>query len=136
MTLTQRNVPDDKMGRAMGLLTAAMGLATPVGIAIGGVLAEAMGVAPFFIVDGLACLALGLALYLPKSRARAGRGVASGETPYLLFRESEGEMPVRPRNGRPDFPPSAIAALNWHFSATQTRNGRGPSSASTITGSK
>lgn len=44
-----------------------MGLATPVGIAIGGVLAEAMGVAPFFIVDGLACLALGLVLYLPKS---------------------------------------------------------------------
>ena len=67
MTLTQRNVPDDKMGRAMGLLTAAMGLATPIGIAIGGVAAEAMGVAPFFIVDGLACLALGLALYLPKS---------------------------------------------------------------------
>ncbi len=67
MTLTQRNVPDDKMGRAMGLLTAAMGLATPVGIAIGGVLAEAMGVAPFFIIDGLACLVLGLALYLPKS---------------------------------------------------------------------
>ena len=67
MTLTQRNAPDDKMGRAMGLLTAAMGLATPVGIAIGGVLAEAMGVAPFFMVDGLACLALGLALYLPKS---------------------------------------------------------------------
>lgn len=51
----------------MGLLTAAMGLATPVGIAIGGVLAEAMGVAPFFIIDGLACLVLGLALYLPKS---------------------------------------------------------------------
>ena len=67
MTLTQRNVPDDKMGRAMGLLTAAMGLATPIGIAIGGVAAEAMGVAPFFIVDGLACLALGLVLYLPKS---------------------------------------------------------------------
>ena len=67
MTLTQRNVPDDKMGRAMGLLTAAMGLATPIGIAIGGVAAEAMGVAPFFLVDGLACLALGLVLYLPKS---------------------------------------------------------------------
>ncbi len=67
MTLTQRNVPDDKMGRAMGLLTAAMGLATPVGVAIGGVLAEVMGIAPFFLVDGLACLALGLVLYLPKS---------------------------------------------------------------------
>ena len=67
MTLTQRNVPDDKMGRAMGLLTAAMGLATPVGIAIGGVLAETMGIAPFFVVDGLACLILGLVFYLPKS---------------------------------------------------------------------
>lgn len=67
MTLTQRNVPDDKMGRAMGLLTAAMGLATPIGVALGGVLAEAIGVAPFFVVDGLACLVLGLVLYLPKS---------------------------------------------------------------------
>ena len=47
MTLTQRNVPDEKMGRAMGLLNAAMGLATPIGIAIGGVAAELMGVGRF-----------------------------------------------------------------------------------------
>lgn len=67
MTLTQRNVPDDKMGRAMGLLTAAMGLGTPIGVALGGLLAEAIGVAPFFVVDGIACLALGLVMYLPKS---------------------------------------------------------------------
>ena len=64
MTLTQRNVDDEKMGRAMGLLTAAMGLATPVGVTLGGFLAEAIGVAPFFVVDGLA---LGLVMYLPKS---------------------------------------------------------------------
>ena len=68
MTLTQRNVPDDKMGRAMGLLTAAMGLATPSrhrhrrrGRP------RPWASLPFFIVDGLACLALGLVLYLPKS---------------------------------------------------------------------
>ncbi|MEB1813763.1 MFS transporter [Adlercreutzia mucosicola] len=67
MTLTQRHVDDEKMGRAMGLLTAAMGLATPIGVAIGGVLAEWIGIAPFFLVDGLACLALGLVMYLPKS---------------------------------------------------------------------
>lgn len=67
MTLTQRNVPDEKMGRAMGLLNAAMGLATPIGIAIGGVAAELMGVAPFFVVDGIACLVLGLVAYIPKS---------------------------------------------------------------------
>ena len=46
---------------------AAMGLASPVGIAFGGVLAESIGVAPFFVVDGLICLVLGLAIYLPKS---------------------------------------------------------------------
>ena len=67
MTLTQRHVPDDKMGRAMGLLTAATGLAAPVGVAVGGVLAEQMGIAPFFLVDGVACLLLGLVMYLPKS---------------------------------------------------------------------
>ncbi len=67
VTLTQRNVPDEKMGRAMGLLTAAMGLATPAGVAVGGVLAEAVGVAPFFVADGLACLALGPVIYLFKS---------------------------------------------------------------------
>lgn len=67
MTLTQRNVPDEKMGRAMGLLNAAMGLATPIGIAIGGVAAELMGVAAFFVVDGIACLVLGLVAYVPKS---------------------------------------------------------------------
>lgn len=48
-------------------LHAVMGLASPVGIAIGGVLAEAMGIAPFFLVDGLACLVLGLVAHLPPS---------------------------------------------------------------------
>ncbi len=67
MTLTQRHVPDEKMGRAMGLLSAVMGLASPVGVAIGGVLAELIGIAPFFLVDGLACLALGLVAYVPRS---------------------------------------------------------------------
>ncbi len=67
VTLTQRHVPDEKMGRAMGLLGAVLGLASPVGVALGGVLAEAIGVAPFFLVDGLACLALGLIVYLPRS---------------------------------------------------------------------
>ncbi len=67
ITLVQRNVPDEKMGRAMGLLTASMGLATPVGVALGGALAEITGVAAFFVIDGLACLALGSVMYLFKS---------------------------------------------------------------------
>ena len=67
MTLIQRTVPEDKLGRAIGLFTAATGIATPAGVAVGGALAEVMGVAPFFVVDGLACLALGLAALFPKS---------------------------------------------------------------------
>ena len=67
LTLIQRNVPEEKTGRALGLAMAAMGLASPVGIAIGGVAAEAMGVAAFFVADGLVCIALGLTVYLFKS---------------------------------------------------------------------
>ena len=47
VTLVQRNVPEEKMGRALGFVTAAMGLASPAGIAIGGMAAEAIGVASF-----------------------------------------------------------------------------------------
>ncbi|WP_080799428.1 MFS transporter [Arabiibacter massiliensis] len=67
ITLIQKNVAPEKNGRALGFAMAAFGLASPVGIALGGVLAEAIGIAPFFVVDGLACLALGAVLYLPKS---------------------------------------------------------------------
>lgn len=66
ITLVQRNVPEEKMGRALGLTTAAIGLASPLGVAIGGVTAEAIGIAPFFLVDGILCLVLGLVIYLPK----------------------------------------------------------------------
>lgn len=67
ITLIQNNVPEEKTGRALGLAMAAMGLASPIGIALGGVLAEAIGIAPFFVVDGLVCIALGCLIYLPKS---------------------------------------------------------------------
>ena len=67
ITLIQRNVPEEKTGRALRLAMAAMGLASPIGIAIGGVAAEAMGVAAFFVVDGLVCIVLGATIYLVKS---------------------------------------------------------------------
>ena len=83
ITLVQKNVPEEKMGRALGLTTAAIGLASPLGVAIGGVTAEAIGIAPFFLVDGILCLALGLVLYLPKSvRAldtAAAEGIGDGQ---------------------------------------------------------
>ncbi|NHM13639.1 MFS transporter [Xiamenia xianingshaonis] len=76
MTLVQRAVAEEKLGRVMGLITAALGLATPIGVALGGVLAEVVGVAPFFVIDGLVCLAVGCITYLPKSiRALDAEGV-------------------------------------------------------------
>ena len=66
MTLMQRHVPDEKMGRAMGLFFAMTGLAAPIGVVFGGVLADSVGIAPLFLIDGLACLALGLVMYLPR----------------------------------------------------------------------
>lgn len=67
ITLVQRNVPEEKLGRALGFTTAASGLASPIGLAAGGILAEGIGIAPFFVVDGIACIILGAVLYLPKS---------------------------------------------------------------------
>lgn len=67
ITLVQKNVPEEKMGRALGLTSAAIGLASPIGVAIGGVTAEAIGIAPFFVVDGILCLIIGLLIYIPKS---------------------------------------------------------------------
>lgn len=67
MTLLQKNIAEDKLGRVMGLLTAMNGLAIPVGTALGGVIAQATGTAAFFSIDGLFIIALGLAIALPKS---------------------------------------------------------------------
>ena len=74
MTLAQRNVPEEKLGRVMGLMTAGFGLASPIGVALGGALAEGIGVAPFFVVDGILCIILGAAMYLPREiRALDGK---------------------------------------------------------------
>jgi len=67
ITLIQRFVPEAKTGRAMGLLITAIGLAAPLGIVAGGAVAEWIGVAPFFLVDGVACLAVGVAVLVFRS---------------------------------------------------------------------
>ena len=66
MTLVQNNVAEDKLGRVIGFTTMAMGLASPLGVAVGGVAAEAMGIAPFFLDDGINCADQGLLVYVPR----------------------------------------------------------------------
>lgn len=74
ITLVQKNVPEEKMGRALSFISASIGIASPVGILVGGVAAEALGIAQFFFVDGLIVIALGLVLYLPKSVRALDKG--------------------------------------------------------------
>lgn len=63
VTLFQRNVPNEAIGRALGFFTAAMGLASPAGIMVGGVVAEEIGVPAFFVIDGILCVLIGIAMY-------------------------------------------------------------------------
>lgn len=67
MTIIQRTVAPEKLGRVMGFVTAAAGLLSPLGVAAGGVLAETIGVASFFVVTGICFVLLGAAVYLPES---------------------------------------------------------------------
>lgn len=81
ITLVQRNVSEERMGRALGFVTALIGVATPIGIMIGGLLAEGfeinvsavhfafvgVGVLPIFIGCGIFMVVLGIALYSLKS---------------------------------------------------------------------
>ncbi len=78
MTILQRSVAPEKLGRVMGFTTAATGLAAPLGVALGGVLAEAIGVAPFFVVAGAGLAALGALMYLPKSVRALDESAAGG----------------------------------------------------------
>lgn len=63
MTLVQKNVPEAKTGRALGFLYAAIGIAMPAGVALGGVLAEHIGVTSFFVASGALFLFIGLIGY-------------------------------------------------------------------------
>ncbi|MCL1798048.1 MAG: MFS transporter [Eggerthellaceae bacterium] len=63
ITLIQRAVSEEKLGRVLGLTTALIGLTSPIGIAGGGFLAEAIGVAPFYAIGGVLCVIMGVAVY-------------------------------------------------------------------------
>lgn len=66
MTLIQQRVPEEKTGRAMGFFYALIGLAMPTGIAVGGVIAEWIGIPTFFVASGILFLVIGLSGYLFK----------------------------------------------------------------------
>ena len=80
VTLLQVNVAEDKLGRVMGLYTAAMGLTMPVGTLIGGAIAEFTGVQIFFVADGILIALIGLAVLLNKKVGEYNRSILPEES--------------------------------------------------------
>jgi DHA3 family macrolide efflux protein-like MFS transporter len=91
ITLVQRNVSEEKMGRALGFVTALMGIATPFGIMAGGLLAEGfefsgfvfegVGILPIFVGAGVLMIVLGVGIYAIRSvRALDREGEATAAT--------------------------------------------------------
>ena len=80
MTLLQKNVPDEKLGRVMGLFTALNGLAIPAGTALGGVIAEITGTPMFFCIDGVFIIVLGAVLAFSKNVRKLDAEAVKQET--------------------------------------------------------
>ena len=69
MTLIQRHVGEDKVGRALGFFQLMLGLAMPVGIVLGGAFAEKMGGPVLVTASGVFVGVLGAAMYaIPRIR--------------------------------------------------------------------
>lgn len=67
ITLVQRNTTEEKMGRAMGFITALFGIASPIGVAIGGAVAEEVGLNSLFLTLGIVIIIAGIVIYSFKS---------------------------------------------------------------------
>ena len=69
MTLIQRHVGEDKVGRALGFFQLMLGLAMPVGVVLGGAFAEKMGGPVLFAAAGIFFCVVGVAMYaIPRIR--------------------------------------------------------------------
>lgn len=75
MPLVQRRIPESHLGRAMGVYSSGVLLASPVGLALAGPAATAVGIAPWFAVCGSLMLVVHLAAFANGSL----RGLDAGE---------------------------------------------------------
>ncbi len=64
MTLIQRHVGEDKVGRALGFFQLMLGVAMPIGTTLGGAFAEKVGLPLLFTASGVFVCLLGAAMYV------------------------------------------------------------------------
>lgn len=67
ITLVQTWIPEHQTGRVLGFSTALFGVTPPLGIFLGGIITESIGVTLFFLVDGILCIAIAILIALPAS---------------------------------------------------------------------
>ncbi|NBD36540.1 MAG: MFS transporter [Chloroflexi bacterium] len=60
MAIFQIHVPPDLQGRVFNLLLSSLSLMAPVGLALGGPLADAYGVPTIFVITGIGCMGIAL----------------------------------------------------------------------------
>ena len=71
VSLVQAAAPPESLGRVFALMTAVMSLATPVGLFVAGPVAEAVGVATWFLLSGVFILVTGIWTFLRSRSIRA-----------------------------------------------------------------
>lgn len=67
MPLVQRRVPESRLGRAMGVYSSGVLLASPVGLALSGPAAAVVGIAPWFVACGALMVAVHAIAFASKS---------------------------------------------------------------------
>ncbi|MDR3053695.1 MAG: MFS transporter [Coriobacteriales bacterium] len=65
--LIQRRIAPEKLGRVMALLGVVFSVASPIGLLVAGPVAEALGVAPWFVISGVGMVAVAIAALIPPS---------------------------------------------------------------------
>ncbi len=80
--VSYEHIPADMRGRVLGTITAGAWLAMPLGVLLGGVLTEQLGVGPLLVLLALAYLATTLSMASPARPARYGPPGA-GPGPHL-----------------------------------------------------
>lgn len=94
ITIVQRNVPEEKMGRALGFTNAVFGLVPPLGVALGGLAAEAYGSPVVFVVSGLMMAAAGIFIYSFKAVRALDKNELPTETPLETVGELKSTQPA------------------------------------------
>jgi DHA3 family macrolide efflux protein-like MFS transporter len=96
MAYVQRTIPAEQLGKVMALMISAMSFSTPVGLVVAGPVTELIGTNIWYLISGLALVAIGICCYgiirkfEHKTGIIAGTNIPIGKT---LAEETEAQSP-------------------------------------------